>query len=117
MLLTIGRLRCILCQCSFNSVVSGSSQFTFSCHNCCMNILHCMITGLNRPNGSYIDAINLKTLRFVGALSCLVGTQNINLSVVGFHNNPNAFITSSFPKLNSNFLSTSSSERCFSSAG
>jgi hypothetical protein len=48
-------------------------------------------------------------------LSCLIWPQNINLSVVEFHNNPKVFITSLFQRLNNNFLS-SSSGKCSSNA-
>jgi hypothetical protein len=74
-----------------------------------------MTIGLKITNGTYIGAI--ASIHFFWLLSFLICAQNISLSVVEFHSNPNAFITSSFPKLNNNFLSTSSSGSSSSNAG
>ena len=41
-----------------------SSQDSFLFHNSCKNNLPCNVTGLNRPNGSYTDAICFNTWRF-----------------------------------------------------
>ncbi len=68
---------------SLNSCESGSSHWILCCQSSCINNLARMVTGDNRPCGSYIFEELLRTSLFVGLLDAQGVTKDFCFWTVG----------------------------------